>query len=192
MDDTKNFNLPPMLREILQATVDSGFSMASDLQTGALLKTLAASKPAGNVLELGTGTGLSTAWLLAGMSPDSTLVTVDHDEAVQGIAKRYLGNDPRVTFHLSEGGTFLEQIADQRFDLIFADTWPGKYTNLDLALFLLKSGGIYIIDDMLPQPNWPLEHPPKVPILIGTLESRLDLIVTKLNWSTGIILAVKS
>jgi hypothetical protein len=35
--------------------------------TGLFLRTLAASKPAGRFLELGTGTGVATAWLLDGM-----------------------------------------------------------------------------------------------------------------------------
>jgi predicted O-methyltransferase YrrM len=40
-------------------------------------------------------------------------------------------------------------------DLIYADAWPGKFTDLDQALALLRIGGIYFIDDLLPQSNWP-------------------------------------
>ena len=58
-------------------------SMASEPKTGALLKTLAASRPAGRLLELGTGTGISAAWLLAGMDRAATLITVDNDDAAQ-------------------------------------------------------------------------------------------------------------
>jgi hypothetical protein len=68
---------------------------------------------------------------------------------------------------------------------------PGKYTHLDDALALLKLGGLYVIDDMLPQPAWPEGHAEKVPALLAALESRKDLRVTKLNWSTGLILATK-
>lgn len=192
MDDTTTLTLPPMLSQILQATADCGFPMASDLHTGSLLKTLAAAKPSSRLLELGTGTGLSAAWILAGMDAHSTLTTVDNNDAVQSIAKRFLAQDTRVTFHLMEGGAFLEKIADERFDFIFADTWPGKYTHLELALSLLTPGGFYIIDDMLPQPNWPPDHAPKVPVLIRALEARPDLVLTKLNWSTGLIVAVRS
>ena len=35
------------------------FTMASDVATGAFLRTLAASKPGGALLEMGTGTGLA-------------------------------------------------------------------------------------------------------------------------------------
>jgi predicted O-methyltransferase YrrM len=50
-----------------------------------------------------------------------------------------------------DGAAFLEQAAPQQFDFIYADAWPGKFTRLDLALSLLRIGGIYFIDDLLPQ-----------------------------------------
>jgi predicted O-methyltransferase YrrM len=77
-----------------------------------------------------------------------------------------------------------------QFDLIFADAWPGKFSHLDEALSLLASGAFYVIDDLLPQPNWPEGHAPKVPKLIKTLEERKELHITKLDWSTGILIAV--
>jgi hypothetical protein len=50
-----------MLAAIRQDTEALGFTMMSEPRTGALLATLAASKPGGRMLELGTGTGLGTA-----------------------------------------------------------------------------------------------------------------------------------
>ena len=87
----------------------------------------------------------------------------------------------------------MENISDKgnKFDLIFADAWPGKYSELDEILEFLTVGGIYIIDDMLAQPNWPKGHDDLVNELIEKLENRDDLQLTKLNWSTGIIIAVK-
>jgi len=46
-----------------------------------MLRTLAASKPGGRFLELGTGTGIATAWLLEGMDERSTLISIDNDGA---------------------------------------------------------------------------------------------------------------
>src|SRR5437016_1009202 len=123
MDDRANLPVPKILPSILKATAASGFTMASDAQTGSLLQTLAASKPGARLLELGTGTGLSTAWILAGMDAASTLVTVDNDEAVQSLARRHLEEDARVTFRLMDGGAFLESLAGPQFDFLFADTW---------------------------------------------------------------------
>ena len=191
MKDAEMAAVPRMLPAIAAATAAAGFSMASDIKVGALLRTLATGKPGGVLLELGTGTGLSTVWLLDGMDRATTLVTVDNDGSVQAIAQHHLGADARVRFHCGDGGAFLENMAGQGFDLIFADTWPGKYDHLEDALGLLKPGGFYVVDDMLPQPNWPADHAPKVPPLIAALESHPDLMLAKVSWSTGIILATK-
>ena len=169
----------------------SGFTMSSERKTGSLLRSLAATKPGGRFLELGTGTGLSTCWILDGMDSESQLISVDDDENVLSIAQKRLGTDTRVEFVCEDGAKFLTTIAGQRFDFIFADTWPGKFTHLDEALCLLKPGGFYIIDDLLPQTNWPEEHAAKIPRLIEALEMRQELFVTKLNWATGLIIATR-
>lgn len=78
-----------------------------------------------------------------------------------------------------------------RFDLIYADAWPGKFTHLDDALALLRPGGIYVIDDLLPQPNWPDGHAPKVPALIDELEGRDEFVSVKLAWASGVMIAVR-
>jgi predicted O-methyltransferase YrrM len=110
---------------------------------------------------------------------------------VQAIARRHLDHDSRVTFQLADGAAFLTTLKGRKFDYLFADTWPGKYDHLDEALALLKPGGLYIIDDMLPQPNWPPGHAVKAAMLIATLEQRADLTLTKLNWATGLLIAAK-
>lgn len=184
---------PAALAGLEEATAALGFGMASDRPTGTLLATLAAARPGGRLLELGTGTGLSASWLLHGMDVSASLVSVDNDAAVQSVARAALGIDPRVRFVTADGGDFLRAAtaASEQFDLIFADAWPGKYTVLDEALALLAPGAHYVVDDMLPQPNWPPGHEVNVAALRRTLAARTDLVVASLDWSTGIILATK-
>jgi len=61
LNDRYVIDPPIALEAILHETIDIGFSMASESQTGSLLRTLVASKPGGRFLELGTGTGVATA-----------------------------------------------------------------------------------------------------------------------------------
>ena len=186
-------DLPPQLEAIEEATGALGFAMASDRATGKLLRTLAAAKPGGNLLELGTGTGLATTWLLQGMDAAARLLSLDNDAMVQAIAAAYCGEDPRLTLVTEDGDTALPrlQAAGERYDLIFADTWPGKYRLLDLTLGLLKPGGLYVVDDLLPQPNWPPNHGTSVAQLVVDLQNRVDLWITQLDWSSGLLIAVK-
>lgn len=193
MSDLESHAPPRTANDLLIATQAMGFALASDARTGALLRMLAASRPAGQMLELGTGTGVGTCWLLDGMDPASRLHTVDVSAEHVDVARRFLGGDRRVTFYLEDGAAWLRRARTNgmRFDLIFADALPGKYLALDDALALLKVGGLYVIDDMLPQPAWPKDHPPKVAALIDELDARRDLRVVKLDWSTGVIIATR-
>lgn len=192
MDDHKIARVPAALEGILRDTQKLGFKMGSEPQTGALLRTLAATKPGGRFLELGTGTGIGTAWLLSGMDAESRLDSVEIDSNVSDIARRHLGKDPRVSFHSADGIDFLKKAPAPGYDFIYADTWPGKFSHLELALSLVRVGGIYFIDDLLPQPAWPAEHASKIPMLIAELEKRSDFISSRLAWSSGLMILVRT
>ena len=116
---------PRTVPAILREAERLGFEQSCDSDAGKLLRVLAASKPAADILELGTGAGHSAAWLLDGMDGSSTLTSVDSNMETQWIAKKLLGHDPRVRFALRDGAAFLEECRES-YDLIFADAWPGK------------------------------------------------------------------
>ena len=165
--------------------------MASEPELGNLLRTLAATKLGGNILELGTGTGLGTVWILDGMDDAARLISVDRDLAVQEIARHHLGADRRCTFLHQEVREFLLGWDGDGFDLVFADAWSGKFFDLDAALDLIKPGGLYVVDDLRPLPAWPAVHVEKVEQLIEQISSRRDFVLAKLDWSTGILVAAK-
>jgi predicted O-methyltransferase YrrM len=191
MRNNNEYNPPQIVKDIENETAAVGFTMASDRATGSLLRTLAASKPGGMMLELGTGTGHATAWLLDGMNAQSRLLTVDQKD--RAVAKRFLGHDTRVKFVQMDGFAFIREMLGRQnlFDLIFADMSPGKFEMLEETLQLLKKGGIYVVDDLLPQPKWEKEHPPKVEALIDTLMRDERLRVTYFDWDVGILIAVR-
>jgi len=190
MDDKKITGIPGEYEAIKEATVELQFNMASDLYTGSLLKTLAASKPSGRFLELGAGTGLATAWIVSGMDEKSSLIAIENNEILIGVANKNIV-DSRVEFMLADAYDWIREYKGKKFDFIFADAMPGKYDLFDETIAMLNSGGLYIIDDMLPKSNWPLGHDEKVRSFINSLESRNDLLMTKMNWSTGIIIITK-
>lgn len=168
-----------------------GFTMPSDIFIGTLLKTLVASKPFGNFLELGTGIGLSLSWMVDGMDDCGSIVSIDNDPKLTQIVGQLFELDSRVNILCQDGAEWIRNYTGEKFDLIFADTWPGKYSELDEVLNLLKVGGIYVIDDMDEQPNWPEGHAEKANRLVETLEEKKNFSLTKMNWSTGVILMTK-
>jgi predicted O-methyltransferase YrrM len=191
MNDAEARRQHEAVRGIVSDTYTISFDMISEAKVGSFLATLAGSKPGGRFLELGTGTGHGTAWLLAGMDDASVLDTVDTDHAVVAVAQRHLGADGRVRFHVMDGAAFLRDADPGQFDLVYADAWPGKFSHLDEALALLRPGGMYVIDDLLPQANWPEGHAGKVAALIDEIESRDELVTVRLAWASGVMLVVR-
>jgi len=191
MDDSMITGVPQNHKKILKKSQETGFTMPSDLYVGSLLKTLAAAKPSGHFLELGTGLGLSLSWIVDGMDENSKAISVDNDPKLSDFARECFAEDHRTKIVCLDGNKWILENSDERFDLIFADAWPGKFDLLDETLAMIKKGGFYVIDDLDVQSNWPEGHAAKVVDLIDSLEKRTDIVLTKFNWSTGLILATK-
>jgi predicted O-methyltransferase YrrM len=191
MNDLDFIHKPEALAAIQARTEALKFGMASEERTGALLQLLAASKPSGRFLEIGTGTGLSTTWLLSGMDAASTLVSIDPDEDVQAVACETLGKDPRLKLMACDAAGFLWRQPKKSFDLVFADAIPGKYEALDEALAIVKVGGYYVVDDMLPQPNWPDGHQEKATALLDLLARDERFFKLALPWASGVVVMVR-
>jgi predicted O-methyltransferase YrrM len=191
MNESNILDAPKLLARLEAKCREIGFTMPSDIYIGTLLKSLIASKPKANILELGTGISLSLSWMIEGLDEHSKLTSIDNDPKLISIAKDLFGNDSRLNLICVDGTEWLKEYSGDKFDLIFADAWPGKYSELDETLELLKVNGFYVIDDMNPQPNWPEGHYKNAKNLTAYLESKEELTITKMNWSTGVIICTK-
>jgi len=191
MQQSNILDQPKLYREIQAKSKEIGFTMPSDIYIGTLLKTLIASKPKSRILELGTGVGLSLVWMIDGLDTESKLISVDNDPELIKIANQFFGTDSRVELVCEDGAVWIKNYNGEKFDLIFADAWPGKYSEIEEVLDLIKIGGFYVIDDMKTQPNWPDGHQEKVDQLIAYLENRKDFTLTKMDWSTGVIVMTR-
>jgi predicted O-methyltransferase YrrM len=185
-----NVEVPPLYGLLVQETQAIDFRMSSTKETGALLRVLAGIKPSGKFLEIGTGTGLSACWLLDGMDATSTLTTIDIDQNVLEIAAKYLGKDTRITILCMDALTYLES-NNTKYDFIFADFRPGKFTRLDLAVLALNTGGIYVVDDLLPQDTWPEGHSQRIETFRQEISAYHSLTYVFLNWDSGLLIASK-
>ena len=192
MNDQDINRIPKALPDIEHETIALGFDMPSERNTGAFLRAMVASKSSGRILELRTGTGLATTWILDGLGPEGTLLSIDSNPIVSNVASRHLATDPRLAFVVTDANDWLISYAGPQFDLIFADAVPGKYENFQAAWRNLAVGGLYIADDMLPQDNWPPGHGSKVERLLSDLDARSDCHLVRMNWASGLILACRT
>ena len=129
--------IPPGYEKIKEATDELKFSMASDIETGSLLRTLAASKPSGRFLELGTGTGLATSWIAEGLDENSSLISIDNNELLINVARKHI-IDGRIEFILGDAYEWISNYNGKKFDFIFADAMPGKYDLFEETIDIVK------------------------------------------------------
>jgi len=80
---------PPLVEAAVDRARLAGFPVSCDPVAGRLLAVLAAHLPGeARVLELGTGTGMGTAWIVSGLLPrtDVTVLTVENDRETAALA----------------------------------------------------------------------------------------------------------
>ena len=112
---------------------------------GAALRLLAATVGAKAVVEVGTGAGVASVWLLRGMRPDGVLTTVDVEPEHQRAARETLteAGIPANRVRLISGRALevLPRLSDGGYDLVFVDADKADYPDyLEQALRLLRPG----------------------------------------------------
>lgn len=122
--------------------------------TGALLRTLAATRDARAVMEIGTGAGVASLWLLQGMNPDGVLTTIDPEgefqRAARGAFKSAGIASHRSRFINDRALDVLPRMADDAYDMVVIDG-PAAETPqyLDHAARMLRRQGILAVTNAL-------------------------------------------
>lgn len=116
---------------------------------GAVLRFLCAATSARTVVEVGTGAGVSSLWLLRGMRPDGVLTTVDSDGEHQRLARLTLTEagvgSGRVRLITGRALEVLPRLSDGGYDLVFLDGARSENDDyLEASLRLLRPGGVVV------------------------------------------------
>lgn len=123
---------------------------------GAFLRFLASSNDASNVVEVGTGVGISGVWLLRGMNPAGVLTSIDQDAQAQRTAKETFikaGIEPtRTRLITGKALEVVSRLTDKAYDLILVAGDKLEYESLlEASTRLLRPGGILVFDNALNQ-----------------------------------------
>ena len=173
----------------LRVAKKAGFLLSSDDHTGSLIRTLAAAKPGGRLLEVGTGVGVGAAYLLAGMDAAARLITLERGPALANAARTLLAGDDRVAVITADAVEWLTAYHGPPFDLVFVDTTVAKFQRRDLLYRHMAPGALFIADDLLPQEKWTEAHGPRVERFRREILAEPGLVPTLIDWGSGLVVA---
>ena len=116
---------------------------------GAQLAVLAAASGPTNIIEVGTGLGVSGLWMLSG-APEAVLTTIDAELDYQTVARKGFvdaGIAPnRIRLIGGRAADVLPRMNEGSYDLVFIDADPGSVIEyVEHGLRLARRGGTVVV-----------------------------------------------
>ena len=143
--------------QLVQASKDlakrNDFENSCSDEAGRLLSVLVGQITQGTVLEVGTGFGVGTSWILSALAPTVKFITVDiSKEKIEATADNIRHDQAEFIC-----GDWKEVISKGPFQFIFADAAAAKTIEGELLFNSLNTGGMLFMDDFTPEEHFPEE-----------------------------------
>ena len=145
---------PELLQQLTRETYQKVLQpiMLSGPYQGRVLSIIAKLVNPKTILELGTFTGYSTICLAEGFHKEGTLHTIDVNEELVDLQRKYFdksGFGHQIIQHTGNALDIIPQI-NTSFDLVFIDADKPNYCNyFNLIIDTLNPGGIILSDNVL-------------------------------------------
>jgi len=129
-----------------------GSRMLSGHLQGQILSMISAMIKPRCILEIGTFTGYSALCLAKGLVEGGQLHTIEIDDELEGLAKKYFlkaGMGERIIQHIGDARQIIPTI-NQSFDLVFIDADKREYCDYyNLVFDKIPVGGFLLADNIL-------------------------------------------
>ncbi len=145
---------PPLLQELTRETYQKILMprMLSGPYQGRVLSMISKLASPNNILEIGTYTGYSALCLAEGMRKEGVLHTIDINEELHDLQRKYFDRSSwgtQIVQHVGDATEIIPQL-DMTFDLVFIDADKPNYpTYLNLVIDKMNKGGIILSDNVL-------------------------------------------
>jgi predicted O-methyltransferase YrrM len=155
--ETIGYRTNKIINDLVAETLELGgvAQMQIAPEQGQFLEIIVKISQAKNCLEVGRFTGLSSLCIAKGLPENGKIVAIDNSDEFLPIAEKYWKMaevDTKIESIIGEGVDIMQDMFDRQyvFDFIFIDADKNNYPNYyELALQLLRTNGIIIIDNML-------------------------------------------
>ena len=158
---------------------------------GAYLSFLAQLLKAQSVVEIGTGSGVGSLWLLDGMLKSGTLTSIDDEMEHSSIAKLAFAEaeiaPARFRLITNPVMEVLTKLTDRAYDLVIYRHNPEDLTYaISEAGRILRSGGVFVVDNFFGggKVSDPAQRDPKT---VALREAGKALKADTDTWSTSLI-----
>lgn len=133
---------------VRQHSVELGVE-AITASVGAQLAVIAAATGAANIIEIGTGVGVSGLWMLSG-APRAILTTIDSELDHQSVARRAFADAgipaSRARLIAGRASEVLPRMNEGSYDLVFIDADPQSVVEyVEHGLRLVRKGGSVLV-----------------------------------------------
>jgi predicted O-methyltransferase YrrM len=136
--------VPRLVARAREAAEALGFEKSCRDEDGMLLHVLAGRRGVERVAEIGTGTGVGTAWLASALAPGVPLFTAEVEPELAAAAAKVFADDADVSVLEGDWRALLPPHAP--FDLIFVDGGRAK-DDPDAVLGLATPAATIVMDD---------------------------------------------
>ena len=147
-------NEPELLQQLTRETWQKVLAprMSSGHYQGRVLSMISKLIHPKNILEIGTFTGYAALCLAEGMQANGTLDTIDINEELYDIQRKYFdasGYGNQIIQHTGNAVDIIPELTTS-FDLVFIDADKSNYeTYLELLVPKLTSGAVILSDNVL-------------------------------------------
>ena len=168
--------------------------------TGAQLAVIAGLLSAKNIVEVGTGAGVSGLWLLSA-SKDSVLTTIDSEPEFQNAARESFKASQlapsRIRVITGKASSVMGNMAESAYDLVFLDIDPVDLESiLRNAFALIRPGGALVVAhalwrDRVPNPTLRDDETTSMRIVLKAFEDTEDFCTTISLVGDGLLIVNK-
>ena len=190
---------PPHIRHARNTSEELGVEAVTPA-TGNQLAAIAAIARAKSIVEVGTGAGVSTLWLLSA-ADDSVITTIDIEPEYQNAARENFRKaeiaPARIRAISGKASAVIKNMAEAAYDLVFLDLEPEDLQSiLSPAVALAKPGGVIVIAhalwrDRVPNPALREEDTVAVRSVLESFADNEEFIASISMVGDGLLLVAK-